>query len=226
MISLVLRLLKCDAARAVAALIMIPVLMIGGTAVAFSINPESSTIGPFHLRSYWLLYDTRRVLLWAMPLAVIGLWFLTCLFVVRAKGRSYTWSALGVLGPFGLIALTMLGSKRVGGGTPSDAWISHRHWALRVLYQVVLFVVIIIAADQLIMLKRPLVIWWQSYTTGFPAEEIIEQQNASSGMWAFGELLETVFLIVLFYLLWPICFNVAGRLPRLWAGKRGVDASR
>jgi hypothetical protein len=65
-ISLLRRLLKCDAVRAVAALVAIPVVMIGGTAVAFSIDPESSTIGPFHLQNYWLLYDIRRVLLWAI----------------------------------------------------------------------------------------------------------------------------------------------------------------
>jgi manganese/zinc/iron transport system permease protein len=27
-------------------------------------------------------------------------------------------------------------------------------------------------------------------------------------------------LVVLFYLLWPICFNVVGRLPRLWASSK------
>ena len=220
MISLLLRLLKCDAARAVAALFAIPVIMIGGTAVAFSINPESSTIGPFHLRNYWLLYDIRRMLLWTTPLAVVGLGFLTCLFVVRAKGRPYAWSALGLFGPFGLIALTMLGSKRVEGGSLYDGWIRRRHWALRAFYQVVLFVVIVVAADQLIVLKRPLVILWQSYITGLSVEAIIEQQNASSGMWAFGELLETIFLVILFYLLWPICFNAASRLPRLRAGSK------
>jgi hypothetical protein len=32
--------------------------------------------------------------------------------------------------------------------------------------------------------------------------------GASSGMWAFGESLEVLFLVVLFYLLWPISFNV------------------
>ena len=60
----------------------------------------------------------------------------------------------------------------------------------------------------------------KSYTTGLSVEAIIEQQNASSGMWAFGELLETIFLVILFYLLWPICFNAASRLPRLWAGSK------
>ena len=209
--------LKCDAVRALAALVAIPVVMIGCTAVAFSINPESSTIGSFHLQNYWLLYDVRRVLLWVTPLAVVGLWFLTCLFVVRAKGRSYAWSAVGLLGPFGLIALTMLGSKRVERGGLYDRWVRHRHWALRVLYQVMLFAVIVVAADRLIVLKRPLVILWQSHVTGFPVEEVVRQQDASSGMWAFGEGLETLFLVVLFYLLGPICFKAAGLLPKLWA---------
>lgn len=58
MISLLLRLLKSDIARAVAALVAIPVVMIGGTAMAFSINPESSTIGPFNSETIGC-YTTR-----------------------------------------------------------------------------------------------------------------------------------------------------------------------
>lgn len=215
-----LRLLKCDAARAIAALVAIPVVMIGATALAFSINPEASLIGPFHVRNYWLLYELRRILLWSMPLTVAGLWFLTCVFVVRAKGRSYAWSALGLFGPFGLIALTMLGNKTLAGGGRYDGWVRRRYLPVRAAYQVVLFVVIGIAADQIIALKRPLVIWWQSYVTGYPVEEILRQQDASSGMWAFGELLETIFLVVLIYLLWPICFNAASWLRALRAGSR------
>ena len=71
-IPLLLRLLKCVATRAIAALVAIPVVMIGATALAFSINPEASLIGPFHVRNYWLLYELRRILLWSMPLAVAG----------------------------------------------------------------------------------------------------------------------------------------------------------
>jgi hypothetical protein len=50
--------------------------------------------------------------------------------------------------------------------------------------------------------------------------QIISQQNASSGMWAAGEGLEELYLLVFFYLLWPICFNVVGRLPKLWASSQ------
>jgi hypothetical protein len=62
------------------------------------------------------------------------------------------------------------------------------------------------------VLKRDLMIMYEAATTGISTAQIINQQNASSGMWAFSEGLEVSFLVVLFYLLWPICFNVLGRL--------------
>jgi hypothetical protein len=44
------------------------------------------------------------------------------------------------------------------------------------------------------------------------AARIIDSQNASSGMWAFAEGNEVMYLVILFYLLWPIVFNIAGRV--------------
>jgi len=74
-----------------------------------------------------------------------------------------------------------------------------------------------VRAYQAMVLKRNLMIMYEAAATGTSTAQIINQQNASSGMWAFSEGLEVLFLVVLFYLLWPICFNVVGRLPRLWA---------
>jgi hypothetical protein len=90
-----------------------------------------------------------------------------------------------------------LGNKTPGGGGRYGGWVRRGYCPVRAAYQGALFVVIVIAADQIIALKRLLVIWWQSYVTGYPVEEILRQQDASSGMWAFGELLETIFLVVL-----------------------------
>ncbi len=39
-------------------------------------------------------------------------------------------------------------------------------------------------------------------------------------MWAFSEGLEVCYLVVLFYLLWPILFNAVGHLPKLWESSR------
>jgi hypothetical protein len=60
-------------------------------------------------------------------------------------------------------------------------------------------------------------IMYEAASTGRTIAEIIEIRNASSGMWAFSEGLEVMYLMVLFYLLRPVCFNAIGRLPNLWA---------
>jgi len=68
--------------------------------------------------------------------------------------------------------------------------------------------------------KRDLMILYEAATTGTSTAEIITQQNASSGMWAFSEGLEVMFLLGFFYLLWPICFNIIAPLPRRWGAPK------
>jgi hypothetical protein len=63
-------------------------------------------------------------------------------------------------------------------------------------------------------------IMYEAAATGMSTAQIIDQQNASSGMWAFSEGNEVLYLVVLFYLLWPICFNVVGHLPKLGASAK------
>lgn len=72
------------------------------------------------------------------------------------------------------------------------------------------------------VLKRDLMIMVEAAATGISKAQIIDRQNASSGMWAFSEGLEVLFLVVLFYLLWPIGINAVGRLPRLWASSKNA----
>jgi hypothetical protein len=69
--------------------------------------------------------------------------------------------------------------------------------------------------------KRDLMIMYEAAATGMSTAQIIDQQNASSGMWAFSEGNEVLYLVVLFYLLWPISFNAVGHLLKL-----GVSAKK
>ena len=80
--------------------------------------------------------------------------------------------------------------------------------------------VVWVGAYQTMVLKRDLMIMYEAATTGTSTAQIINQQNASSGMWAFSEGLEVCYLVVLFYLLWPILFNAVGHLPKLWESSR------
>jgi len=70
------------------------------------------------------------------------------------------------------------------------------------------------------LLKRNLMMLYEAATTGTSTAQIINQQNASSGIWVFSESLEVLFLVVLFYLLWPIYFNAVGRLLRPWTSSK------
>ncbi|HZR58994.1 MAG TPA: hypothetical protein VFA74_19150 [Terriglobales bacterium] len=71
--------------------------------------------------------------------------------------------------------------------------------------------VIWLLAYQAMVLKRVLTIQYQSATTGISTAQIIGLQNASSGMWAFAEGNEVMYMVVLLYLLWPIVFNIVAR---------------
>ena len=125
-----------------------------------------------------------------------------------------------MLGPFGLIILSLLGDNAP---VPEDLYqpfVGKLKLYLRIAYELSFFVLAWVGAYQAMVLKRDLMIMVEAAATGTSTAQIIDQQNASSGMWAFGESLEVLFLVVFFYLLWPICFNVARRLRRLWASAK------
>jgi hypothetical protein len=99
----------------------------------------------------------------------------------------------------------------------------------RVPFEIGVFMAIWFVAYESVVLKRELMIRFESLTTGTPTATIIAQQNASSGMWAAGEGLEELYLVPLLYLLWPVAFNVAGRFlaPQLTARRRrAADSTR
>ena len=88
---------------------------------------------------------------------------------------------------------------------------------VRVGYEVCTFVIIWLLAYQAMVLKRNLMIMYESATTGISTALILDRQNASSGMWAFAEGMEVMFIVVLLYLIRPILFNVVGRVAATMA---------
>jgi hypothetical protein len=39
-------------------------------------------------------------------------------------------------------------------------------------------------------------------------------------MWAFGEGIQMMYMVVLFYLTWPMLFNIAGRVAAIMASPK------
>jgi hypothetical protein len=199
---------------AIVSFLSIPAVTVLGALLFISINPEIAAGHPNYERNYWLLDQVKTLCMLAVLLGNIGLWFLTCFYLVKSKKQSYVWLSLAMLGPFGFIILTMLRDKAPALGDLYQQFVGKLNLYLRVAQEFCFFVIVWLVAFQIMILKRDLMILYQAAVTGVSTEQIIDQQNASSGMYAFSEGLEVLYLVVLFYLLWPICFNAVGRLTK------------
>lgn len=201
----------------VVSFLSIPVVFVLGGMLFNSINPEIAAGHPSYERNYRLLDLAKNLSLLSVLLVSMGLWFLTCYFLLESKKQLSGWLSLAMLGPFGFIVLTMLSDKAPAPGDLYQQFMRKLKIHLRVAHELCLFVAVWVVAYQAMVLKRDLLIMYQAATSGTSTAQIINQQNASSGMRAFSEGLEVLYLVVFFYLLWPIFFNVVGHLPRLWA---------
>ena len=203
--------IKKQSRLALALLLLIPfVTVLGGTLFSL-INPEIAAGHPNYARNYRLLSLLKITSLWVACAGVAVLWLLVCFLVIRSKKRSYLWLFLAVLGPFGFAVLAMLSDREAPAETDWHArFVRKLNWFARVGYELCTFVVVWVLAYEAMVLKRTLVIRYQAATTGMSTAQIINLQNASGGMWAFGEGMEVMFLVVLFYLLRPIVFSIVG----------------
>jgi len=201
---------------AIVSFLIIPAVSVLAAMSINSINPKIAAGHSSYERNYRLLSLAKNLSMLAVLLVIMGLWFLTCFFLIKSKKRSYGWLPLAMLGPFGLIILTMLSDNAPAPEDLYQHFVGKLKIYSRVAYELSFFVAVWVGAYQAMVLKRDLMIRYEAATTGTSTAQIIDLQNASSGMWAFSEGLEVLFLVALCYLLWPICFNVVGRLPRLW----------
>ncbi len=199
---------------------LIPVVVILGGLLFSLINPEIAAGHPNYARNYHLLNLVKIMSLLASFAVVAILWLAACFLVIRSKERSSWWLLLAALGPFGFAILALLND-----GAPAETdrharFVRNMNIFVRVGYEVCRFVIIWLLAFEAMVLKRNVMILYESAATGISTAQIIDRQNASSGMWAFGEGLEVMFLVVVLYLIWPIVFNLAGRAATIMASPK------
>jgi hypothetical protein len=164
------------------------------------------------VRNYHLL-SLLKGICFLGAFAVAGvLWLLVCLLVIRSKKRSNLWLLLAALGPFGLAALAMLNDRASEKTDRYARFVGNMHWLVRTGYELCTFLIIWVLAYQGMVLHRNLIIRYQAASTGMSIAQIIDLQNASSGMWAFAEGNEVMFLVVLLYLLRPLVFRIVSNM--------------
>jgi hypothetical protein len=204
--------MKKQSVLALILFLLIPVVMMAGGFLSNLINPEIAAGHANYARNFRLLMLAKG----AIFLASVGtagiLWPLVCFLVIRSKGRSPWWLSLAALGPFGFAVLAMLDDRAPAETDRHARFVRSLHWFVRAAYEACTFVVIWLLAYQAMVLLRNLIVMFQAARTGLSTAQIIDLQNASSGMWAFGEAIEALYLVILFYLLRPIVFNTVGRL--------------
>jgi len=196
---------------ALALLLAIPVVGFLGVGLSGLINPEIAAGHPNYVRNFHLLNVVKQILFFSTGGAVAILWFVAGLMVVRSKERSPYWIFLAILGPLGFAILSLLNDRAPSEADRYTQFVRKLNPLVRVAYEVLLFVVIYELAYQGMVLKRNVMIMIESARTGMSTQQIIDIQNQSSGMWAFGEGLEVFFLAVVLYVLWPIAFNLVAR---------------
>jgi hypothetical protein len=193
-------------------LLLIPlVLRLGGMLFSL-INPEIAAGHPNYVRNYHLLNMLKMSFLFTSVAAAGVLWLLACLPVIRSKNRSYPWLLLAALGPFGFAILAMLNDRAPAETDRYARFVRNLHGFMRGGYELGCFVIIWVLAYQAMVLNRNLIIQFQAVTTGVSTQQIIDIQNASSGMWAFAEGNEEMFLVALLYMLRPMVFGIVGHV--------------
>ena len=201
---------------AIVSFLAIPVIFVPAMMLITLIDPEIALRTSNYDRKFQIVNLMKLLCMGAVSLVAAGLWFLACFFLIRSKKRSYLWLSLAALGPFGLIVLSMIGDNDAEPDDFYRQFVGRLKIYFRVGYELIFFVAAWVAAFQVMILKRDLMIMYEAAVTGVSTAEIIDRQNASSGMYAFSEGLEVLFLVSFFYLLWPLCFNMAGRFLRPW----------
>src|SRR6266511_2355174 len=101
--------LKRPYVLAIVSFLMIPAVTVLAGMLINSINPEIAARTSNYERNFRLLSLAKTVSMLAVLLVIMGLWFLTCFFLIKSRKRSYWWLPVAMLGPFGLIILTLLG---------------------------------------------------------------------------------------------------------------------
>jgi hypothetical protein len=218
--------MKKQMVAALVLLLLIPVVLMLGGLLFSMINPEIAAGHPNYVRNYHLLSLVKTTLALGSAAVAGILWLLACFLVIRSKGRSSWWLFFATLGPVGFAILARLNDRASAETDPHTRFVFSLNRFVRVGYEACIFVVMWLLAYQAMVLKRNLMILYESATTGISTAQIINLQNASSGMWAFSEGMEVMYMVVLLYLIWPTVFNLVGRVAAIMASPKTSQVSK
>src|SRR5262245_58340282 len=137
---------------AVVFFLMIPAVFVPAMMLIILIDPEIALRTSNYERNFQLITLVKQLCMLAVSGVAMGLWFLSCFFLIKSKKRSYGWLPLAALGPFGLIILSMLSDNAPEPGDLYQQFVEKLKIYLRVPYELIFFVVAWVGAFQAMVL--------------------------------------------------------------------------
>lgn len=187
----------------------IPLVMVTAGVLFSAIDPEIAAGNADYERNYRLLENVRHAVIAGGFFVSLVLWFFACFLFLRSRKQPWYWLVLALLGPPGFAAMAMLPDREAGPTDIHQRWRDQLNPFARIVYEVALFFGILTLASGIISLHERLTAMLEAGRRSVPVARIIQEREASSGMWAFGEALAALYMVVFLYLLWPVVINAA-----------------
>ena len=191
--------------------LVIPAITMAGGALSNLINPEIAAGHANYSQNFHVLQMLKVGVLFASFALAGCVWLFIFFLLARAKGRIWHWMILALFGPFGLIVLASLDDCVPTESDRYARFLRGMHWLVRALWETATLIAAWELSWQAMAVLRTLIVHAQAVAQHLTVAQIIDQQNASSGMWAFGEFLEVLYFIPLFYLVRPFLVAIVLR---------------
>src|ERR1700688_4477613 len=128
--------IKKQSVVALVLFLLIPLVWTLGRMLFGLINPESAAGHPNYVQNYHRLSLLKHMALWGSEAAVVVLWLLGCVLVIRSKKRSALWLFMAALGPFGFAVLAMLNDRAPAETDRHARFVRNLNGFVRVGYEV------------------------------------------------------------------------------------------
>jgi hypothetical protein len=207
-------------ALSVSAVLLIPVITVAEGWAFAALDPERAAGHPDYAHNFALREQLRSAALFGSLALECVLFFFACWWLLRAKSRTPGWMAWALVGAPGFAVIASL--RDLAPLRPQDHYerlLARVPLPLRVLYEAGRFFVFWFAAMSFVTVWGYASALLEAAERGLTLTQLMAERDASSGMWAFGDLIRAAWVFIVMYALWPgVCNVIGGIAHRLGGG--------
>jgi hypothetical protein len=206
--------------------LLIPVIALADGWLIAALDPERAAGHPDYAHNFALRQQLRTATLVGSLALECALFLIACFWLLRAKSRTQGWLAWALLGAPGFAVIASLPDR--GPLSPRDFYerqLARLPPLVRGLYEIGRFFVFWFAALSFVAAFEFATALLEAAQRGMTLAQLMAERDASSGMWAFGDMMRAAWVFIVMYALWPgACNLVAAAVRRLKAGAAAPSA--